>query len=109
MIAIPLGRINVPTAGTDVPITLTADQLSKLPPNACVTRVDVWPDVSNAGTALLVRRGGVTLAQLPKTGTTGYAEPWNTPECCGNRIDPTAFALGAATNGDGGFVTLWVE
>ena len=55
MLAIPLGRINVPTAGTDVPITLTAAQLALLPPNGCVNRVDVWPDVANAGAALSVR------------------------------------------------------
>ena len=41
--------------------------------------------------------------------TGGYPLPWSTPKCGRNRITPTTFALDAATNGDGAYVTLWVE
>lgn len=106
MIAIPLGRINVPTAGTDVPLTLTAAQLA-LTQNGKVAKVEVWPDPANA-TSLLVRQSATTMASLLKPAS-GYAESWQTPECDHNCIDPTVFALGVTTNADGGFVTLWVN
>jgi hypothetical protein len=55
-----------------------------------------------------VKQGGVTLAALPKP-TGGYPLPWATPGCDRNVLVPTVFALDAATNGDGAYVTLWVE
>lgn len=109
MIAIPLGFIQVPTAGTDVAITLTAAQLAQTR-DGKVARMEVWPKLANAGTFVSVRQAGVTLAELPKPAATGFAESWNTPDCCeGNQFDPTKFSLGTSTSGtDGAYVTLWV-
>jgi hypothetical protein len=106
MISIPLGRVNVPTAGTDAPLTLTTAQAALLSARGLCAKVEVWPDPANA-TALLVRQSGVTLASLLKPAS-GYADAWSTPEVDKNCIDPLQYTLGAATNGDGAFVTLWV-
>jgi len=107
MQAIPLGRVTVPTAGTPVPISLTAVQAAQLSANGQCAKVEVWPDPA-AAAAVYVKQGGTILAALPKP-TGGYPLPWSTPKCGRNRITPTAFALDAATNGDGAFVTIWVE
>jgi hypothetical protein len=49
----------------------------------------------------------VTLATLPKPS--GVAFPWSTARCDRNVINPLAYSIDAATNGDGAFVTVWVE
>lgn len=106
MQAIPLGRIAVPTAGTPVAISLTDAQAAMLSAAGQCAKVEVWPDPAATG-IVYVKQGGVTLAALPKA--TNVANPWSTPDdCCGNRINPKAFALDAATGNDGAFVTLWV-
>lgn len=107
MQAIPLGRINVPTAGTPVPVTLTAAQAAQLAPNGQCAKVEVWPDPTATG-RVYVKQGGVILAALP-VPTGAYPVPWATPECDRNCITPTAFAIDAATNNDGAYVTVWVE
>lgn len=107
MQAIPLGRINVPTAGTPVPISLTAAQVAMLSANGQCAKVEVWPDPTATG-RVYVKQGGVILATLP-VPTGGYPLPWSTPGCDRNVITPTAFAMDAANGGDGAFVTLWVE
>jgi len=107
MQAIPLGRVTVPTAGTPVPISLTAAQTAQLSANGQCAKVEVWPDPAATG-RVYVKQGGVILAALP-VPTGGYPLPWATPGCDRNVITPTAFAIDAATNGDGAYVTLWVE
>ena len=106
MQAIPLGRINVPTAGTPVALTLSAAQLALLPPSQQVNRVEVWPDTQATG-RVLVKCQGVTLAVLP-VPTGGYPVPWSTPDSDRNSIAYAQFSLDAVTNGDGAYVTLWV-
>ena len=105
MQAIPLGRINVPAAGTPVAISLTDAQAAMLSAAGQCSKVEVWPDPAATG-KVYVKQGGVTLAALPKP--TDHVAPWETPACCGNRITPTVFQIDAATNNDGAFVTLWV-
>ena len=73
MQAIPLGRVTVPTAGTPVPITLTAAQAAQLPPSGQVCKVEVWPDPTAAG-KVYVKQSGVVLAALP-VPTGGYPLP----------------------------------
>ena len=107
MIAIPLGRINVPTPGTDVFISLSAAQLAQCQ-NGRVAKVEVWPDTANTAN-VLVRIAGATVASLPKPAS-GVAKNWETPDTdASNILDPTTIGLGAATGGDGAFVTLWVN
>jgi hypothetical protein len=89
-----------------VPITLTAAQAAQLPPSGLVCKVEVWPDANAAGN-VFVKQNSVTLATLPKPS--GVAFPWSTPPCGGNVINPLAYSIDAATNGDGAFVTVWVE
>lgn len=107
MTAIPLGKISVPSAGTPVAITLTTAQAAQLSTGGLCAKVEFQPDTGNTGT-VTVKQGGVAIAPLPKPAN-GYVASWSTPECDGNRINPLTFALDAATNGDGAFVTLWVE
>ncbi len=106
MQSIPLGKIAVPTAGTPVPITLTAAQQAMLSAAGLCAKVEVWPDANAAGN-VFVKQNSVTLATLPKPS--GVAFPWSTPPCGGNTINPGAYQIDAATNGDGAFVTVWVE
>ena len=109
MTAIPLGRVTVPTAGT--PITLasviTPAQTAHLNAAGLCAKVEVWPDPTAAGRVYL-KQNSVILAALP-VPTGGYPLPWATPECDRNCINPSAFSIDAATNGDGAYVTLWVE
>ena len=102
MTVVPLGLVTVPASGTDQPFTLTAAQLSKLPPSRQVSGIDVWANPSSAG-IVSVRSGGLTLAALP-VPSGGNVARWTSSEC--GRIDPTSFALAAAVSGDGAFVTL---
>jgi hypothetical protein len=106
MQAIPLGRINVATAGTPVPIALTTAQAAQLSARGQCCRIDIWPDPTATG-RVFVKLGAVILAVLP-VPTGGYPVPWSTPDSDHNCILPTAYALDAATNGDGAYVTLWV-
>jgi len=107
MQSIPLGKIAVPTAGTPVPITLTAAQLAMLSAAGLCAKVEAYPDPAATGT-VYVKQAGVTLAAVPKA--TNVVQPWSAGCCCcdGNRINPLAFQIDAATNGDGAFVTVWV-
>ena len=106
MQSIPLGKITVPSAGTPVPITLTAAQAAQLPPSGLVCKVEAYPDPAATGT-VYVKQGGVTLAALPKA--TNVVQPWSTGERDRNVINQLAYQIDAATNTDGCFVTLWVE
>lgn len=106
MTAIPLGRVNVPSAGTPVPITLTAAQQAMLSAAGLCAKVEAYPDPAATGT-VYVKQAGVTLAALPKP--TNVVQPWSTPENDRNVINPLAYQIDAATNGDGAFVTVWVE
>ena len=106
MQSIPLGKIAVPTAGTPVPITLTAAQLAILSPAGLCAKVEAYPDPAATGT-VYVKQAGVTLAALPKA--TNVVQPWSTGDRDRNVINPLAYSIDAATNGDGAFVTVWVE
>jgi len=106
MQSIPLGKIAVPTAGTPVPITLTAAQLAMLSPAGLCAKVEAYPDPAATGT-VFVKQGGVTLAALPKA--TNVVQPWSTGDRDRNVINPLAYQIDAATNTDGCFVTIWVE
>ena len=106
MQSIPLGRVNVPSAGTPVPVSLTAAQAAMLSAAGQCAKVEVWPDPANTGT-IDCKAGRGIIAPIPKPAN-GYAASWCTPECDGNRINPLVFSLDAGTNGDGGYVTLWV-
>jgi hypothetical protein len=106
MQSIPLGKIAVPTAGTPVPITLTAAQQAMLSAAGLCAKVEAYPDPAATGT-VYVKQAGVTLAALPKP--TNVVQPWSTGECDRNVINPLGYQIDAATNGDGAFVTVWVE
>lgn len=106
MISIALGKIAVTTAGTPVAITLTAAQTAQLDGNRC-SRLEAWPDPADTGT-VYVKQNGVTLAALPHP--TNVANPWSTHASEErNQIQPLVYSIDAATNGEGPFVTLWVE
>jgi hypothetical protein len=106
--ALPLGLVTVTTAGT--PTAITAAMITAagggLTPSGGVCRIDVHAHSGNTGT-VLVKVNGVTVDNLltPANGVTGH---W----CLkseGNQIYPLSFSLDVATNGDGAYVTLWVE
>ena len=104
MQSIPLGLITVATAGTPVTISTSS---TLLPPSGQVAKIEVWPNPAAAG-KVYVKSGGVILAALP-VAASGAVYPWATPEREFDQITPGNFQIDAATNGDGAFVTLWVE
>jgi hypothetical protein len=109
MIAIPLGKIAVPTPGTPVAITLIPAQTALVPPNNCVHKIEVWPDPADTGvTKVLI--GGVLVAGLPSPGTAsgGHAEPYEIGHQ-GNSLPWAKFSIDNAVATNGPFVTLWVE
>lgn len=105
MQSIPLGRVSVPSAGTPVSITLTAAQQAMLSAAGLCAKVEAYPDPAATGT-VYVKQAGVTLAALPKP--TNVVQPWSTGERDRNVINPLAYQIDAASNGDGAFVTVWV-
>ena len=108
MQSIPLGRVNVPSAGTPVPLSsvITQTQQALLSPAGLCAKVEAYPDPAATGT-VYVKQAGVTLAALPKA--TNVVQPWSTGDRDRNVINPLAYQIDAVTNGDGAFVTLWVE
>jgi hypothetical protein len=107
MIAIPLGLVTVTTAGVPQPLILTAAQAALLEGSGLCVKIEVWPNPSAAG-KVYVKQNGVILATLPVVSG-GYPIPWEVDGDGSNCIKPTAFALDAATNGDGAYVTIWVR
>jgi hypothetical protein len=113
MLAIALGKITVATAGTPTPITLALITAAggQLPPSNLVAGIDVCPDPGMSGTAAYVKAAasGKTIKALLKPAS-GNVACWckRAPEG-GNGLDPTQFAIDVATNGDGAFVTIWLE
>ena len=106
MQAIPLGKIAVATAGTNVPITLTAAQAALLPPYGLVKKAEVWPDPADTGVSK-VYISGVYVAGLPSPGTTagGHAQAY---EAC--HVNPLLISIdNSVGGGQGPLVTLWVE
>lgn len=77
MTAIPLGKIQVPTPGTPVALSLTGAQKALLTPSGLVHKVEVWPDPADTGVTK-VFNGGTQVAGLPSPGTAagGHAEPY---------------------------------
>ena len=115
MQAICLGRVTVATAGVPVLLfaLLTPTQLAMLPPSQQVAAVDVWPDPSAVGKVYVKAQPPgqpiTTVAVLPVPAG-GYPVPWSAPgDPSRNGIAFKQYSLDAATNGDGAFVTLWVE
>lgn len=117
MIALPLGKITTASAGTPQPITaamviaaasVAGVTLSPGGAAGLVLRVDVWADPVSTGNAYVVV-AGTKLATLPPVPTSGLAGHWHSPTLEGNRTDPTQFAIDAANNGQGAYVTLWLE
>jgi len=106
--AIPLGLVTVAAAGTPTPITaaLITAAGGLLPPSSGVSRIDVHAHNGNAG-VLFVKVNGVILDNLltPANSVTAH---WCL-QACGNEINPLIFLLDVATNGDGAYVTLWIE
>jgi hypothetical protein len=107
MIAIPLGKIAVPTPGTPLALTLSGPQLAKLTPSGQVRKIEAWADPADTGKVFVVY-GGVKIAGLPAPSG-GFAASWSTPDAPGNTVNPLDFAVDAATATQGPFVTLWVE
>jgi len=108
MRAIPLGKIAVATPGTPVVITLTAAQLALLSPTGQCHKIEVWADTAdNAATFVKDAATGVKIAPLPAPSGS-HCEHWQASAQEGNRINPLAFAVDAATATQGPIVTLWV-
>jgi hypothetical protein len=115
MQAIVLGRVTVPTAGTPVTFAsvMTQTQKARIPPSGLVCRMEVWPDPASVGKVYVKVQppdyaAPVIIAALPQS--TGYPIPWETDGDSGRNIHAYGqFSIDAATNGDGAFVTLWVE
>ena len=107
MLAIPLGRINVPAAGTPVALSLTTAQSALLNLSGNCAMIEVWPDSGNTGT-VYVKNGGVIIAPLP-TAASRSIYAWRSPDNTENRLNPLLYQVDAATNNDGAYVTLWVE
>jgi len=111
--ALPLGLVTVTTAGTPTPITaaLITAAGGSLPPSGGVHKIEVWAHNGNAGIVLVKASAPgntpVTVAPLlvPANGVMGH---WCL-KTAGNGINPLAFSIDVLTNGDGAFVTLWVE
>jgi hypothetical protein len=106
--AIPLGLVTVTTAGVPAPITaaLIAAAGGTLPPSGGVSRIDVHAHNGNTG-IVLVKVNGVIFDNIltPANGVTGH---W-CYQAGSNSLNPLSFSLDVATNGDGAYVTLWVE
>lgn len=115
MQAIVLGRVNVPTAGTPVLLSalLTPAQLAMLPPSGQVAQVDVWPDPAAVGRVFIKCQPPgqpLSIAAVLPVVSGGYPVPWSTSgDTSRNGIAFRQYSLDAITNGDGAFVTLWVE
>lgn len=105
MTCVPIGRINVPVAGT--PVAITAPGFTQLPASGQVRKITVSPDPTATG-RVYVKYGGVILAALPVVAT-GAVIPWSTPDCEYDQIQLGSYQIDAATNGDGAYVTLWIE
>lgn len=105
MTCVPLGLVTVTTAGT--PVAIVAPGGTQLPPSGQVKRIDVYPNPAATG-KVYVKYGGTILAALP-VAATGSVIPWQTPDVQFNQIQLGSFQIDAATNGDGAYVTLWIE
>jgi len=113
MIAIPLGKVAVPTHGTPVALAAlvtaaAAAQKVTLGPGGQVAKIDVWAVVGNTG-AVQVKIGGTIAAELP-TPANGHAAHWS---AAGqeklNTLNPSQYAIDASTTDtDGAYVTVWV-
>ena len=106
---ITLGKIPVPTPGTQVPISLTQAQKALLPPSGNVQKIEVWPDPADTGVAK-VFNGGVLVAGLPSPGTAagGHAEPYRMGTEEGNMLNPNGWSVDSTVATNGPLVTFWV-
>lgn len=111
MQVIALGKVTAATAGTPTPITAAMITAAggALPPNGGVARIEVWADPAMAGTTAYVKTGGTVIAALPKPSG-GFVAHWDAKAPAGgNDIIPTQFAIDVATNGDGAYVSVWID
>ena len=113
--AIPLGLITVTTAGAPTLITsaliIAAGGTAVLPPSGGVHKIEVWAKAANSGIILVKLNNGsgtpVIVADL-QVPSAGSKISWFV-EGCGNTVFPQGLSIDAVSNGDGSYVTLWVE
>jgi len=110
MIAIPLGLVTVPSAGTPTKISAAMVTAAGGPANCKVAGVEFCADPAMSGTTSYVKNAaGVIIAPLLKPAN-GYAGEYkHSAPAGGNTILATSFAVDVATNSDGVYVTLWVD
>ena len=114
MIAVPLGKQAVTTAGT--PVSITAAALATactaagatLPNSGLVHKIEAWADTSDTGISFVKGAGGVKIACLP-VPSGGHCEHWQMAARQGNWLNVLAFQWDNSINGDGPFVTVYVE
>jgi hypothetical protein len=103
MTCIPLGKIQVPTPGTPVAVTLTAAQAALLPASQVATRIEIWADTADTGISFVKDAAtGNKIASLPVPAN-GNCEHWH-----GSLIDPLKIAVDSSVANDGPIVTIWV-
>ncbi len=109
VIAIALGKLTVAAAGTPTPITAAMILAAGdgRPPAGGVNKIEVWADPASTGTVYAVK-GTTKIAALPKPSGAGVHWAAKAPEG-GNTLNPLDFGIDAVTNGDGAFVTLWID
>jgi hypothetical protein len=111
--AIPLGLITVSVAGTPILLTnaLILAAGGGLPPSGGVHKIEVWAKAANSGIILVKLNNGsgtpVIVADL-QVPSAGSKISWFV-EGCGNTVFPQGLSIDAVSNGDGSYVTLWVE
>jgi hypothetical protein len=104
MTIIPLGKIQVPTPGTPVQITLTAAQSAQLHKSGVVAKMEIWADTGDTGISYVKHAAtGLKIASLPLPAG-GHCEHWE-----GRHLNPTTIAIDASAANNGPEVTLWVE
>ena len=103
MTIIPMGKVQVPTPGTPVQITLTAAQVAQLHKSGVVAKIEVWADTADTGTTFVKHAAtGLKIASLPVPAN-GRCEHWEARD-----VNPTTVAIDAAVVNNGPEVTLWV-
>lgn len=109
MQAIPLGLVTVTTAGTPTPITTAMVAAAGGPANCQVAKIEAWAHANTGYVYVKDAPSGNVIAPLPVPAN-GHAEHWHVCSPDGdNTLLATRFALDVATNGDGAYVTLWID
>ena len=83
MTIIPLGKIQVPTPGTPIRITLTSAQAAQLHKSGVVAKMEIWADTTDTGVSYVKHAAtGWKIASLPVPAN-GQCEHWE-----GLHLDP---------------------